>query len=949
MDKEINQRLDNLTRTLDRLVNSMSRSVNVGKSVPRETEGRSADKKNKKLEDTVTDTISVLSMVKDAFYGTSKVSQLLTGNMRDMIAGMDDRLKKYKGVQDDLIKSSLEYYKSQGLANKSIYEANANLSKLSIFTEHLTKAYDTKLSAELELNKLQEQLIETTGKRARFSEFSDEGRALDKEIKKLSNKVNEAGVIVQKNDNLLIKSRNNLASEISQLAALVGENHPVFDGFTQDYKEFIKDGVIPSTMSMEVFADQTGVLSEKIKINSDVVATAASAIEESVNNLQDSISAAVKNIARMAGAGSVVAVNKIVDAALAQMRYNISESNFVEAALAGVSDEFLSETLATFKTEIGILTGQFDVSEGAGQFTQMARKMALDMGLTGEEGLKAAANLTKLNFTMGLGAKNVPAFYKSIEYMAEGARITADEAIEYMNELSESGVLQTMRMDIIDPEERQKAIMADTERLLMHGKALGKSVKSIAEFQKSLNVQKYGNVEDLIRQQIGRGLAADMAGMSAEQKRKIDEATLRQQMGTETGEDRALLQAFTTQLRQNNKDMMRSGDILGAAINRQIVNTVSGGDVVTDLSAQGLVESDVEAARVLSGTGDQAITLEQLRTGIIDEQNNSLILNNTQLDTMKKRIDDVNSSLVPMVEEYLPAMKNLLSGMAQNPVGAAIGGAGGIMGILGSGADVLMNYLILKKLGVGTGILGKAKSLLGGGLNMAKGASAGLGRLGGALATRVGLGTAGAGAASTIGAGALPVTAAGLVGTAVGTGIFELSKGTRELATVTDGFFGSIQALTGVSQSMVNGLFGSEIFDEAEDNIRMGNQQIENAMVGGALAIVEKLTYIPNALGLITDDALMDVKKSVISLIQDTDAEITKSKRDNQEEDPHLAALEAIQQNTKKAVDLQVDEKTAEIQNLFKTRSLDDIQTSITKLQTAADQKMNSVNTFMAG
>jgi hypothetical protein len=935
MDAKTSATLDRLVQSLDKLQNYMARNYNSGRGGVGTSERRSttyfkdSDKlRSAEIQKTreIIDSTTAFKMLKEAIKGSSRMAEIFTGEVRRIYTEADKVLEEYEDTHKDFIESTRKYLQTQGLNNKVLYESSKNFNILANTAKSLTDAFDEYSTQQELVQSLKEQETKLREKRAATKD-SDEQKELDKQIKALSKKLKAA---TEAEEDALQKYQQIYNSRpvqnLGEVFKTIDKSHPIWLQMNEGLKEWIETGTTQK-ITYQQLNTELHKLIENTKIYDETLVAVGKGMEESLENFQNSLVNSIRNLKAAIAAGGAIFGSKVIDGVLAQFRYGIIQSNFTEALLSGISDPKMSQILGDYQTELRNLAGSANLVDASDDFRKAIEGSARKMGLIGDEAADFTANLIRMKYSIGLGSKNIDSFYDGISAIARSAFMTKEEVIGVMQDLQEANILGTMRTDIKNAKEREEAIQADIAAMLRHGKALGLTTQQTLAFRKELAGKRYSSLEELIKARIGASMAQSALGLNFDME-KVQEAKRKNAMGIASEEEQKLLLDFRTATQRATLNKIEKEGESGL-IFRQMLDTVSGGDA--GVSSQELLEAKAAKSTQRSAfEGDDAAIKRFMEEGILP-LNVKFIEGQKSFADLKKQVEEVDSAL-GIFESAIPDIVAIYQGLGQNPAFASLVG-GGIISAIGGVFQTIVAARILTHLGFPTIrqiLFGGAKKLWSGALSVFTSPS--MARFGQFLLTF------GRNALSLINPIA-KLGAAFAAGYAIGTVLYDeiLSK-SEFFIQILNMLGGAIQSTVGWIQKNVLGLLSDEQKIAGEENIRIGQTQLKE----GQAYFIGKAFDAAAAVGLASKEEANAAKEKIYETINKTSEEEYKKRQEEKKAlDERIAkAVETTAENTGKVATAEEQKKQERQQKAFETRSIHDMESALSGINTEISNRM---------
>lgn len=714
-----------------------------------------------------------------------KVNQTFKNKLEEAAETIGKSRKKFIVDVDKVAKGTFDLSKSVGAFDKSV------LNNLRTQTAHNATLRDTvkvaalARKAEMEKIAIEEAALKTLKKKGTGGDAAAKA-AKAKEVKALTTKINQM-------KSAMTNVRTVGRDAMKTLFSSVQQNSFIFDQLDANIQKSIKSGTIYN-QSMKNQVNAIRQINQTTEVHGKALAANAEIGTKGAMQFKDNLLA----VAGMIKAGFKVALDytgDVLDNFNSQLKNNVFESHYTDAAKMGMNEGQMSELLGKYQAETRNMTGSQDGSKvlDDGRLKKLQQEVGHLYGLQGQEAAakilqqKRDMNSLGVRATDEIAAQNL----KDMKGMAMAAGMTTEALESFYSELGASGTLQAIASQHEGKSAKDKlaAIQKETGLLLKNGQVLGYSTEQIKKNMAATASNKYSSFTDKIMKGIGAQMELDEF-RKAGGKYTAEEATAfkNNTLGIVSAEG----QDMTNRIRGSYSERTNAATMEAGKGNKQALAKLDIFRTAIDPLGQGILSGDqLNDANIASQSSKAQFGDANAATALAggDVSQNTYMLKE-QLAKLPNSVDQFNTSLL-VWEKGLQNLRELQKGIIQNPAfKAGESTAGGLIDTAGN--VLMMKYA--KDMILGTGGKGIASRIAGssivgagvrGATQLATGAAGLAGSAGTALA---GMGASGS-AMLTAAGSTLAMTFATAVASA-GVGAL-IGKGISETLLQRDGALGS--------------------------------------------------------------------------------------------------------------------------------------------------------------
>lgn len=404
----------------------------------------------------------------------------------------------------------------------------------------------------------------------------------------------------------------------------------------------------------------------------------AEKLAEGMQQARDSIVASAMSIAK--GIGS--AIPGIINNFREQLKYNVKDSNYTDAAMMGLSEGELSKALGENADTFRGITGSGDnraILDGTLQGLQ--RTVTALYGEAGPEAMKRIAQATTMTQGAGINTRGNPAAVtqslKSFSEMADRLGMVKGDLMDFATQLAESGEMAYLagKYQNMSAADAQSAINRELEARIANAKMLGLGTEHIKAQIQLERKNRYGTMENQIQSMIGGKMDASIArkngvNVSSATEAIIQKKNLGQNLTVAEQSQFDQFQFSSRNAMENGQKRAEASGNTGAYLQYGMQRSLSqkfGSDTSTEA---GMEQAEAQRAKIRSRyTQEEWADFEKSGTVAKMYQQNGLNAGDP---------DSYNSSLM-LADQTMNAGKTLWDGIAANPIMSGI--ATGVAGI----------------------------------------------------------------------------------------------------------------------------------------------------------------------------------------------------------------------------------------------------------------------------
>ena len=405
-------------------------------------------------------------------------------------------------------------------------------------------------------------------------------------------------------------------------------------------------------------------------------------LAKGIHSARDSIVSGVKDMTKKMGGIIGVAIDNFRE----QLKFNIRESHYIQAARMGMSDgelsRFLGENVDTFRG----VTGSADNAKILdGTLQDLTRRVTEIYGETGMDAARRVAQVASTMQQSGISNMNSPALIearlKNFSDMADRVGMVKGELVDFAQQLAESGDMAFLasKYEGLSEDKKMAALDAELEARIANAKMLGQSTDQIKEQIQLQRNRRYGGLGDQIRKMVGTKMLQrqmEKAGMevtpewiAARNKSDMGGVLNAQEQAILSGASEKYMSIVEGKRIAATDKYSKTGSF-GDLAEITVVRGIMDGFGVEEADPERLALRDKQIADARKKYGDAAV--------------DAFIANGTIADVLRRdnpeRGANVSNSHALVADQTLNIGKTIYEGAMKNPLASLLGVATGILG-----------------------------------------------------------------------------------------------------------------------------------------------------------------------------------------------------------------------------------------------------------------------------